>query len=241
MVDNEALRKRYPDSEQTTPSAMLRTVARRMAESKSTVPHFYLQSEIDMQRAMQLRSELNAALADAGEKVSVNDLVLRACALALVDHPQFHRSWIDGTLLWHKHVNLGIAVALDDGLVVPVIREADSKGLRQIAREARDLAVRARDGKLRQQEIEGGTFTVSNLGMFDVAGFQAIINMPESGMLAVGRIVRRPWVVQDDAIEVRPIMSRHALGRPSRRSGADGARLLQSIKRYLEGGLLLLS
>jgi pyruvate dehydrogenase E2 component (dihydrolipoamide acetyltransferase) len=157
-----------------------------------------------------------------------------------MDNPQFHRSWIDGTLLWHKHVNLGIAVALDDGLVVPVIRDADGKGLRQIAREARDLAVRARDGKLRQSEIEGGTFTVSNLGMFDVAGFQAIINPPESGMLAVGSIVRRPWVV-GDGVEVRPIMSVTLSVDHRASSGADGARLLQSIKRYLEGGLLLLS
>jgi pyruvate dehydrogenase E2 component (dihydrolipoamide acetyltransferase) len=146
MIDNEAVRKRYPDSEPTTPSPMLRTVARRMAEAKATVPHFYVESEIDMQRAMALRSELNAALADSGERVSVNDLVLRASALALIDNPQFNRSWIDGTLLVHKHVNLGIAVALDDGLIVPVIREADDKSLRQIAREARDLAVRARDG-----------------------------------------------------------------------------------------------
>ena len=170
---------------------MLKAVARRMGESKATVPHFYVSSEIDMTRALELRAELNEALADAGEKVSVNDLIVRACAQALMQHPQAHRSYVDGRHVYHAHAHVGIAVALDDGLIVPVLRDADAKGVREIAAETRDLVGRARDGKLRQTEIEGGTFTVSNLGMFDVAAFSAIINPPESTILAVSSTVER--------------------------------------------------
>ncbi len=218
---------------------MLKTVARRMVEAKSQVPHFYLSDEIDMSAAFRVRKELNAALADSGEKVSVNDLVLRACTAALLDHQQFHRSWVDGQLVYHTHVGLGIAVALDDGLIVPVIKDAETKGIRQLAREARDLATRARDGKLRQHEIEGGTFTVSNLGMFGIPQFGAIINPPEPGILAVGAAVQKPVVV-DGEVVVRPIMGVTLSVDHRATSGADGARFLQSVKRYLEGGLLLL-
>jgi pyruvate dehydrogenase E2 component (dihydrolipoamide acetyltransferase) len=230
---------RYPDAEVVAPSSMLKTVARRMAEAKSTVPHFYLSDEIDMTAAFKVRKDLNAALADSGEKVSVNDLVLRACVAALLDHQQFHRSWVDGQLVYHKHVGIGIAVALDDGLIVPVIKNAETKGIRQLAREARDLATRARDGKLRQHEIEGGTFTVSNLGMFGIPNFGAIINPPEPGILAVGAAVQKPVVV-DGEVVVRPIMGVTLSVDHRSTSGADGARFLQSVKRYLEGGLLLL-
>jgi pyruvate dehydrogenase E2 component (dihydrolipoamide acetyltransferase) len=221
-------------------SPMLKAVAKRMGDSKATVPHFYVSSEIDMTRALALRKELNEALADSGEKVSVNDLVVRACAQALVAHPQAHRSYVDGTHVYHAHANIGIAVALDDGLIVPVVRDADTKTVRQLAIEARDLAVRARDGKLKQREIEGGTFTVSNLGMLDVANFQAIINPPESAILAVGATGPRPVVV-DGQIAVRQIM-RATLSCDHRAcSGADGARLLQTIKRYLQAPSLLLA
>jgi pyruvate dehydrogenase E2 component (dihydrolipoamide acetyltransferase) len=231
---------RWPDAELVAPSSMLKTVARRMAEAKSQVPHFYLSDEIDMTAALKVRKELNAALADSGEKVSVNDLVLRACTAALLDHQQFHRSWVDGQLLYHKHVGLGIAVALEDGLIVPVIKDAETKGIRQIAREARDLATRARDGKLRQHEIEGGTFTVSNLGMFGIPQFGAIINPPEPGILAVGAAVQRPVVV-DGEVVIRPIMGVTLSVDHRATSGADGARFLRTVKRYLEGGLLLLA
>jgi pyruvate dehydrogenase E2 component (dihydrolipoamide acetyltransferase) len=236
----DVLRERYPDAAIEDASSMLRAVARRMAEAKATVPHFYLQSEVDMTRANAIRAEVNAALVDAGEKVSVNDLVIRACALALVEHPQFHRSWADGKLLQHPHANVGIAVALEDGLVVPVLRAVETKSLRQIAREARDLAGRARERKLRQHEIEGGTFTVSNLGMFDVPNFGAIINPPEPGILAIGSTVRRPVAV-GDAVEIRPVMGVTLSIDHRACSGADGARFLQTFRRYLESGLLLLS
>ncbi len=219
---------------------MLKAVARRMAEAKATVPHFYVTSEIDMTRALELRAELNAALADSGEKVSVNDLIVRASAQALMQHPQAHRSYVDGHHVYHAHVHVGIAVALDDGLIVPVLRDADAKGVRQLAVETRDLAKRARDGKLRQSEIEGGTFTVSNMGMFDVAAFSAIINPPESTILAVSSTVERA-VVRDGIVVPRHIMSVTLSCDHRACSGADGARLLQTVKRHLEAPTLLLA
>jgi pyruvate dehydrogenase E2 component (dihydrolipoamide acetyltransferase) len=220
---------------------MLRAVARRMAEAKATVPHFYLNGEIDMTGALVLRGQLNDALAADGEKISVNDLVVRAAALALLENPKFHRSWDDGKLVLHHSAHVGIAVALDDGLIVPVVRSVEQKTVREIARESRDLVERARAGKLKQNEIEGGTFTVSNLGMFGVPSFSAIVNPPEPGILAVGATVKRPVVGDGDAIEVR-LMVEVTLSVDHRASsGAEGARLLASIKRLLEQPLLLLA
>jgi pyruvate dehydrogenase E2 component (dihydrolipoamide acetyltransferase) len=221
-------------------SPMLKAVARRMTESKTTVPHFYVSTEINMTRALALRRELNEALADAGEKVSVNDLIVRASAQALVAHPQAHRSYVDGTHVYHAHAHVGIAVALDDGLIVPVLRDADTKSLRQLAAEARDLAERARAGKLRQNEIEGGTFTVSNMGMLGVSAFAAIINPPESTILAVSATIQRP-VVRDGAVAVGDVMSVTLSCDHRACSGADGARLLQTVKRHLEAPTLLLA
>ena len=218
---------------------MLKAVAARMSQSKQTVPHFYVEAEIDMTRAMQLRAELNEGLAASGEKISVNDLIVRACAVSLLDHPQAHRSYVDGRHAYHAHANIGIAVALDDGLIVPVVAAADTKSVREISAETRDLAARAREGKLKQREIEGGTFTVSNLGMFGVANFEAIINPPESAILAVGETVPRP-VVADGEIVVRQMM-RVTLSCDHRAcSGADGAKLLQTVKRLLQAPSLLL-
>jgi pyruvate dehydrogenase E2 component (dihydrolipoamide acetyltransferase) len=219
---------------------MLRAVARRMSESKATVPHFYLDAEIDMDRALELREELNEALADEGEKISINDLVVRAAALALVENPKFHRSWHDGKLVLHKSANVGIAVALDEGLIVPVVRSAEQKSVREIARETRDLAERARAGKLKQPEIEGGTFSVSNLGMFGIPSFSAVVNPPEPGILAVGATAKRA-VVSDDAVQIRPIMAVTLSVDHRATSGAEGARLLGSIKRLLEQPVLLLA
>ncbi len=229
-----------PGEEETRElTPMLKAVATRMAQSKQTVPHFYVESEIDMTRAMQLRAELNSGLADSGDKISVNDLIVRASALALIQHPQAHRSYVDGKHVYHAHANIGIAVALDDGLIVPVVVEADTKSVREISRDTRDLAGRARAGKLKQREIEGATFSVSNLGMFDVANFEAIINPPESAIIAVGATVDRPVVV-DGEIAVRKIM-RVTLSCDHRAcSGADGAKLLQTIKQLLQSPSLLL-
>jgi pyruvate dehydrogenase E2 component (dihydrolipoamide acetyltransferase) len=221
-------------------SPMLKAVAARMTLSKQTVPHFYVESEIDMTRGLELRRELNEGLSGAGERISVNDLIVRACAMALMEHPQAHRSYIDGRHAYHPHANVGIAVALDDGLIVPVVPGADTKTVREISRESKDLVKRARDGQLKQREIEGGTFTVSNMGMFDVANFEAIINPPESAILAVGSTIPRP-VPAGGELEVRSLM-RVTLSCDHRAcSGADGAKLLQTIKRYLQAPSLLLA
>jgi pyruvate dehydrogenase E2 component (dihydrolipoamide acetyltransferase) len=221
------------------PSPMLRAVARRMSESKAQVPHFYLQCEVDMGKALALREDLNAELAASGVKLTVNDLIVRASALALRDHPQFHRSWIDGKLHQHGAAHVGIAVALDEGLIVPVIRDADSLPLRELAVVARDLVGRARSGSLRQNEIEGGTFSVSNLGMLGITSFQAIINPPEPGILAVGSVVERAIGIGGQVV-VRPLMAVNLSVDHRAASGADGARLLQTVTRYLEHPLLLL-
>jgi pyruvate dehydrogenase E2 component (dihydrolipoamide acetyltransferase) len=225
-------------------SPMLKTVARRMAEAKATVPHFYLSVEIETDRLAEVRAELNQGLAADGVKVTVNDFVVRAAALALMENPQFHRAWLDGKLQFHTSAHIGIAVALDDGLIVPVLRDAQTKSLRQVAVEARDLVGRAREGKLRQREIEGGTFTVSNLGMLGISTFAAIINPPEPGILAVGAAERRPVVVEGpegERIEPRSVMTATLSVDHRASSGADGARLLASIKRRLEQPLLLLA
>lgn len=219
---------------------MLRAVARRMSESQATVPHFYLDAEIDVGRALEMREELNQALADEGERISVNDLVVRAAALALIENPKFHRSWHDGTLVLHESAHVGIAVALDDGLVVPVLRSVEHKSLREIARASRDLAERARAGTLKQSEIEGGTFTVSNLGMLGITSFSAVVNPPEPGILAVGAAVERA-VVSDGAVAIRPILAVTLSVDHRATSGAEGARLLASIRRRLEQPLLLLA
>ncbi len=221
------------------PSSMLRAVAQRMGESNGPIPHFYVEAQIDMERALGLRRELNDAL-EGEAKVSVTDMIVRASALALLEHPDVHRSWVAEGLAYHPHANVGIAVALDEGLIVPVVRHADQKSLVEIATESQDLAERARAGRLKQDEIEGGTFTVSNLGMFGVTRFMAIINPPEPAILAVGATVETP-VVRDGEVVVRPIMTVTLSCDHRATSGAGGAALLQSFKRRLEQPVLLLA
>jgi pyruvate dehydrogenase E2 component (dihydrolipoamide acetyltransferase) len=221
------------------PSSMLKAIAQRMGESNGPIPHFYVESKIDMEKALELRKDLNDAL--AGEvKVSVTDMIIRACALALQDNPDVHRSWVAEGLAYHLHANIGIAVALDEGLIVPVVKHADELSLVEIARASQDLAERARSGRLLQAEIEGGTFTVSNLGMFGVTRFMAIINPPEPAILAVGATVDTP-VVRDGEVVVRPIMTVTLSCDHRATSGAGGAQLLQSLKRCLEQPVLLMA
>jgi pyruvate dehydrogenase E2 component (dihydrolipoamide acetyltransferase) len=221
------------------PSSMLKAIAQRMGESNGPIPHFYVESKIDMEKALDLRKDLNEAL--AGEvKVSVTDMIIRACALALKENPDVHRSWVAEGLAYHSHANVGIAVALDEGLIVPVVKHADELSLVEIAKASQDLAERARSGRLLQAEIEGGTFTVSNLGMFGVTRFMAIINPPEPAILAVGATVDTP-VVRDGAVVVRPIMTVTLSCDHRATSGAGGAQLLQSLKRCLEQPVLLMA
>ncbi len=226
------------DAEVREPSTMLKVIARRMAEAKAPVPHFYLESEAEMTRLLSFRKELNAALESEGVKVSVTDLIVRACALALKANPQVHRSWVDGKLHYHRQANVGVAVALDDGLIVPVIHGADAMGPREIARASGDLVERARGGRLKAEEISGGTFTVSNLGMFRITRFAAIINPPEPAILAVGATQERA-VVRDGQVVARPMMNLVLSCDHRATSGADGARLLDAIRQHLEEPLRL--
>ncbi len=220
------------------PNRIQTVMARRLTESKTTVPHFYVTGEIDMSAAAGLRTQLQETFGPEG-KVSYNDLIVRACALTLRAMPTVNTSWRDGQFAVHSQVNVGIAVSLPDGLVVPVIHDADRKGLREISTETRSLAEKARTGKLAPADMAGGTFTISNLGMYDaVEQFQAIINPPESAILAVGAIGDKPAVV-DGQLVVRPLM-RVSLSVDHRViPGVPAAQFLQGIKRLLQEPLRL--
>jgi pyruvate dehydrogenase E2 component (dihydrolipoamide acetyltransferase) len=216
---------------------MRATIAKRMPTSKAPVPHFYVTSEVGMDRAWELRAELNAL--EGNPKVSVNDLVIRACALALLKHPGVNASLQGAAVRQYHRAHIGLAVALDGGLITPVLRDCDVKPLVQIAVEARDLAERARAGKLRVSELSGATFSISNLGMFDVEVFSAIINPPEGAILAVGSVLERPVVV-DGALAVGRRMKMTISCDHRAMDGAMGARFLQDVKRLLEEPLRLL-
>lgn len=205
-------------------------IARRMVESKTQAPHIYLTVEIDMAKAIQLRKDVNAL---GGQSVSFNDIVIKACAAALRAYPRANRSYAEGGVRQNAQVNVGFAVGLEDNLLVPVIRDADRKSLRQIAAEARVLIDRGREGKLSASELSGGTFTVTNLGMYGVEEFGAIINQPESAILAVGAIARKP-VVQDGQVVVGDRM-RVTLSADHRvLYGTDAAEFLRELKSLLE-------
>jgi pyruvate dehydrogenase E2 component (dihydrolipoamide acetyltransferase) len=213
------------------------TIARRMPLSKAPVPHFYVSSEIAMDRAWELREELNGL--EGQPKISLNDLVIRACALALLQHPGVNASLQGDAIRVYHRAHIGIAVALEDGLITPVLRDCHAKSLAQIAVESRDLAERARHRKLRAQELSGATFSISNLGMFDVAEFSAIINPPEGAILAVGSVRRVP-VVDDAGLGVGRRMMVTLSCDHRVMDGAMGARFLQDVKRLLEEPLRLL-
>ena len=213
------------------------TIAKRMPLSKAPVPHFYVTSDVAMDRAWELREELNAL--DGQPKISVNDLVIRASALALLQHPEVNASFQgDSVRVWHR-AHIGVAVALDEGLITPVLRDCHAKSLSQIAVEARDLAERTRARKLRAQELSGATFSISNLGMFDVAEFSAIINPPEGAILAVGSVRRVPVVEGESVVVGRRMMLTISCDHRVM-DGAMGARFLQDVKRLLEEPLRLL-
>ena len=218
-------------------TAMRAAIAKRMPLSKAPVPHFYVTSEVAMDRAWELREELNGL--EGQPKISVNDLVVRACALVLLKHPGVNASFQGESIRVFHRVHMGIAVALEDGLITPVLRDAHAKSLAQLAVESRDLAERARQRKLRAQELSGATFSISNLGMFDVADFSAIINPPEGAILAVGSVRKVP-VVTDDGLGVGRRMALTLSCDHRVMDGAMGARFLQDVKRLLEEPLRLM-
>jgi pyruvate dehydrogenase E2 component (dihydrolipoamide acetyltransferase) len=213
-------------------------VSRRMAESKATAPHFYLQSEIDMSAAVAARGRLKA-LTPEGEVVpSFNDMVVKACALALREHPLANGSYKDGRFELYSRVNVGVAVAAQDALVVPTVFDADRKGLREIATDARRLAGKVRDGSITPPELSGGTFTVSNLGMYGVSNFSAVINAPQAAILAVGAITEKP-VVRDGEIATAHLLGVTLACDHRILYGAPAAEFLATIRSLLEEPLSL--
>ncbi|MES1207434.1 MAG: pyruvate dehydrogenase complex dihydrolipoamide acetyltransferase [Pseudomonadota bacterium] len=216
-------------------SLMRKTIARRLVESKTTIPHFYLTTDVDMDLAMEFREQVTQV---HGTKLSVNDLVLKATALALRKVPEANASFGEDAITQHARVDIGMAVAIEEGLVTPVLRDADKKTLGQLANEARELAARARDRKLRPDEMTGGTFSVSNLGMLGVTHFAAIINPPEAGILAVGKVRKEP-VVKGDKIVIGQRMALTLSCDHRVVDGAIGARLLQAIVAILERPITL--
>jgi pyruvate dehydrogenase E2 component (dihydrolipoamide acetyltransferase) len=210
------------------------TVARRMAESKATAPHFYLQAEIDMTAAVEGRAALKAR-AKEGELVpTFNDMVVKACAIALREYPRANGAYRDGKIELYSRVNVGVAVAAQDALVVPTVFDADLKGLRRIAGETRALAGRVRDGSITPPELSGGTFTVSNLGMYGISNFSAVINTPQAGILAVGEVKAKPVVKDSGEIEARQLMGVTLACDHRILYGADGAEFLARVRELLE-------
>ena len=211
-------------------SQMRKTIARRLAESKFTAPHFYLTLDIDMDAAIATRKGLNSI---EGVKVSFNDMVIKAVAMALRKHPAVNSAWMGDFIRRNEHVNIGVAVAVEDGLLVPVVRFADGKGLTQISAEVRDYAQKAKDKKLQPSDWEGNTFTISNLGMFGIESFTAIVNPPDACILAIGGIkevpvVKNGQVVPGNVMKVTLSCDHRVV------DGASGAAFLQTFKTYME-------
>ena len=217
-------------------SQMRKTIARRLAESKFTAPHFYLTMEIDMDNAMAARKAIN----DSGTaKISFNDMVVKACAMALRQHPKVNSSWRGETIRYNEHVHIGVAVAVDEGLLVPVVRFANEKGLSQIGAEVKSFAEKAKSKKLQPSDWEGNTFTISNLGMFGIEEFTAIINPPDACILAVGGIKAVP-VVKNGAVVPGNVMKVTLSCDHRVVDGASGAAFLQTLKAFLENPVMMI-
>jgi len=222
--------------EEVSNSQMRKVIARRLGESKFTAPHYYLNVEFDMDNAIAFRNQYNS-LPDT--KISFNDIVVKATALALKQHPQVNSQWFDDRIKKNHHVHIGVAVAVDDGLLVPVLKFADEQTLTQIGSQVKDYAGRARNKKLTPEEMEGSTFTISNLGMFGITDFTSIINQPNSAILSVGAIVQKP-VVRNNAIVVGNTMKLTLACDHRTVDGATGAMFLQTLKEYIENPVTML-
>ena len=214
-------------------SQMRKTIAKRLVESLSPIPHFFLRITVDMTRILEARKRVNEMLEEGGEKISINDFILRAAAQALYRHPEVNAQWQGDSIRRHYRVHLGVAVAVEDGLITPVIRNANLKGLIQISNEVRELAARGREKRLQPDEYTGSTFSVSNLGMFGIHEFTGVINPPEAGILAVGG-VEDTAVVEAGQIVVRPLMKVTMSCDHRVIDGATGARFLRTLKGLLE-------
>lgn len=227
------------DAETKKLSRVQMLIARRLTESKQSIPHFYVSSEVDMTDVLAMRQTLNADIGEDGVKITVNDLIVKACALALEKFPEVNSSLKDDQLLLHKHIHIGMAVDVPTGLVVPVIRDTNIKGVRSIAREAKALIAKARANKLSTVDLEGGTFSVSNLGMMDASSFIAVINPPQAAILAVAA-TRKQFVPMDGHPVIRDLMAMTLSADHRILYGATVARFLQEVKRLLQSPYSLL-
>jgi len=214
------------------PSRMRQAIARRMAQSKREAPHFYVTMDIDMTAAMRMRSELNEGV-QREERISVNDMIVRACAMALKKFPYMNSYYVEDRVQIHEAIHVGIAIALEDGLIAPAILDCQNKSLKEIARASEDLANRGRGGTLRPQEYTGATFTISNLGMYDVDNFVAIINPPQAAILAVGTVKPQP-VVRENQIAIAQVMKATLSADHRVTDGAKAAQFLKEVKTLLE-------
>lgn len=227
-----------PDSEELPLTRLRQAIGRRMVESKTTVPHFYVTTEIDMEKALELRKQVNAELPD-DQKVSVNDLIVKAAALAVRDFPNLNASLAGDKLIRHKRISVGSAVAIEGGLTTVVQKDTDTSTLSKVAADNREMIARAREGKVKPEDVEGGTFTVSNLGVFDVDHFIAIINPPEAAILAIGSARQVP-VVKDGQLAVGTRMKATISADHRVTDGAEAAQYMQRLKELLENPLRLL-
>lgn len=218
-------------------SQMRKAIAKSLAASKFSAPHFYLNIEIDMANAIASRKEINSI---PDTKVSFNDMIVKACAMALKKHPQVNTSWTENATQFHSHIHIGVAVAVDEGLVVPVVKHTDALSLTQIGSSVKDLAGKARNKKIKLEEMQGSTFTVSNLGMFGIESFTSIINQPNSAILSVGAIIEKP-VVKNGQIVVGNTMKLTLACDHRTVDGAIGAQFLQTLKTYLENPVTMLA
>ena len=221
--------------EEVPNSQMRKTIAKRLGASKFSAPHYYLSVELDMDAAIAFRKQYNSI---PDTKISFNDIVVKAVALSLREHPQVNSQWYDDKMVLNHHVHVGVAVAVEDGLVVPVLRFANEMNLPQIGAQVKDFAARARSKKLTPQEMDGSTFTVSNLGMFGITAFTSIINQPNSAILSVGAIVQKP-VVKEGEIVVGNTMELTLACDHRTVDGATGAKFLQTLKEYIENPIRL--
>src|ERR671915_2023541 len=229
-----------PGTQLLEPTRMMRVIGERMTEAKQNIPHFYATVEVKMDEAMALRKQLNAQLEEEGLKLSVNDFVMKAVAVALRKYPNLNALYTSKGIELHEKVDMAMAVALDQGLITPVIRDAGSKGLATISREAKDLATRAREGGLKPEEYQGGTITVSNMGMFGVESFTAIINPPQAAIVAVSAIERRPAYDENGGVPPASLMKLTLSADHRIANGRDGALYMSEVKRILENPVLLM-
>lgn len=234
FLDGDIQTKNHERSNEDTVvkvSNMRQVIAQRLTESKQNVPHFYLTLDCQVDKLISLKNEISSA--DENNKVTINDLIIKAAAFSMKKFPDINSSWIDNKILKYSNVDISIAVALEDGLITPIVKNADKKGILSISKEVKDLVSRARSGKLRPEEFQGGGFTISNLGMFGIKAFSAIINPPQSCIMAVGASKKQP-IVMNEKIEIAEIMTVTLSVDHRAVDGALGAKFLNAFKYYIE-------